>query len=263
VNRPAVNRLRRKQLGAIPLLARHVIRSMPWVTIITGCVAGIAFLALLAHVADTSHRPLDQGTVRIAFLPAVAVLAFLLRAPFRPLTQATPVPAWVTPTGHLLLAAPVLVATGWAQLRIMIHTIPSHIIPSHTVPPHTLGDPPAVYPLIAQLAGWCAVAIAVAACVDRSRYSDLGGAVAAPVSFAAIALAWYLPASATVLVDPPATAHGVTVAWYLVATAALPLTWAAMRDRWHRYFLFIVITLRGGRTPGTGRQIEARCRTTR
>ncbi len=223
------------RLGAVPLLARHVVRSMPWVTLLTGCMAGLAFLALLAHVAGTSHRPLDQGTVRIAFLPAVAVLAFLLRAPFRPLTQATPVPAWVTPTGHLLLAAPVLVVTGWAQLRIMIHTVPSRIIPPHTIPPHALGDPPAVYPLIAQLAGWCAVAIAVAACVDRSRYADLGGAVAAPVSFVAIALAWYLPTSARLLVDPPATAHGVTVAWYAVVTAALALTGAAMRDQWHRY----------------------------
>jgi hypothetical protein len=214
-----------RRLGPVPLLARHIVRSMPWVTLVAGCLAGLAFIALLAHVAGTSHQSLGQSTVRVAFLPAVAALAFVLRTPFRPLIQATPVPAWLTPAGHVLLAAPVLVATGWAQLRIMIHTIP----------PHLLGDPAAVYPLIAQLAGWCAVTVAVAACVDRSRYADLGGAVAAPVSFAIVAIAWYLPASARLLVDPPATAHGVTIGWYVVAAVALALTSTAMRDQWHRY----------------------------
>jgi hypothetical protein len=94
---------------------------------------------------------------------------------------------------------------------------------------------PAVYPLLAQLTGWCAVAVAAAACCDRSRYADLGGAVAAPVSLAVIALAWYGPRIDRLLVAPPATAHAVTIAWYAVAAAALVLTAAAMRDRWHRY----------------------------
>src|SRR5579859_3570081 len=106
---------------------------------------------------------------------------------------------------------------------------------SHTIPPHHFGRPPAVYPLIAQLAGWCAVVVAAGAAVDRSRYADLGGAVAAPVSFAAIVLAWYLPASARLLVTPPATARGVTIGWYAIATVAVAMTAAAMRDHWHRW----------------------------
>lgn len=183
------------------------------------------FLAVLAHVAGTSRGPLDQGTVRLAFLPAVAALAFVPRVPLRPLTQTVPVPAWVAPAGHLLLAVPVLAATCWAQLRLV----------AQTIPPHVLGHPPAVYPLIAQLTGWSAVTVAAAACAGRSRYADLGGAIAAPISFGVIALAWYLPASARLLAGPPASAHGVTVAWYAVASAALALTCAAMRDPWHRY----------------------------
>jgi len=198
---------------------------MPWVTLITGCLAGTVFLAVMAHVAGISHRPLDQGAVRLAFLPAIAALAFVLRAPFRPLTQATPVPAWVAPAGHILLAVPVLAVTCWAQLRIM----------AHTIPPHVLGQPPAIYPVIAQLTGWCAVTVAAAACGGRSRYADLGGAIAAPVSSAAIALAWYSPVTSRFLIEPPATAHTVTIAWYAIATAALALTCAAMRDHWHRY----------------------------
>ena len=212
-------------LRALPLLARPVTRTMPWATLITGCLAGTAFLAVLARVAGTSHSPLDLGTARLAFLPAIAALAFVLRAPFRPLTQATPVPAWVAPAGHILLAAPVLAVTCWAQLRIV----------AHTIPPHTLGHPPAIYPVIAQLTGWCAVTVAAAACADRSRYADLGGAIAAPASFAAIALAWYAPVTSRFLVEPPATAHTVTIAWYAIAAAALTLSCAAMRDQWHRY----------------------------
>jgi hypothetical protein len=212
-----------------PLLARHITATMPWITLLTGCLAGTICLGFLAHVGGTSHGPLSQDTVRLAFLPAIAALAFLLRTPFRPLTQATPVPVWVAPAGHLLLAAPVLAVTCWTQLLIM----------ARTIPPHTIGRPPAVYPVVAQLAGWCAITIAGAACVDRSRYADLGGAIAAPVSFAVIALAWYAPVTSRILSGPPATANGVTTtwyatAWYAIAAAALALTCAAMRDRWHR-----------------------------
>jgi len=131
----------------------------------------------------------------------------------------------VAPAGHILLAVPVLAVTCWAQLRIM----------AHTIPPHVLGQPPAIYPVIAQLTGWCAVTVAAAACGGRSRYADLGGAIAAPAGFAAIALAWYAPVTSRFLTEPPATAHGVTSAWYAIATAALALTCAAMRDHWHRY----------------------------
>ncbi|MGH3274015.1 MAG: hypothetical protein ACRDNZ_06765 [Streptosporangiaceae bacterium] len=201
---------------------------MPWGTLITGCLAGTVYLAIMARVAGASLAPLGQGTVRLAFLPAIAALAFVPRAPFRPLTQTTPVPGWVAPAGHLLLAAPVLAATCWAQLRIIARAIPAHDIPIHA--PH----PSAVYPLIAQLTGWCAVAVAVAACVDRSRYADLGGAIAVPVSFAGIALAWYTPIISRLMTEPPATPHHVTIAWYAVTSAALALTCAAMGDQWKR-----------------------------
>jgi hypothetical protein len=212
-------------LRALPLLARPVSRTMPWGTLLAGCLAGTVYLAIVAHVAKSSGWLLGQGNVRLAFLPAVAAMAFVLRVPFRPLVQAVPVPAWVAPAGHLLLAVPILATTYWAQLRIM----------TQTIPPHTTGHPSASYPLIAQLTGWCAVTVAAAACVGRSRYADLGGAAAAPVSFAAIALAWYTPFTSRILVEPPATPHGATIAWYVTVAAASALALAAMRDQWHRY----------------------------
>jgi hypothetical protein len=218
-------RSRRTWLRTLPLLARHITRTMPWVTLITGCLAGTVSLAALAHVAGTSRQPLDQGTVRVAFLPAIAALAFVPRAAFRPLIQATPVPAWVTPAGQVALATPILTVTCWAQLRII----------AHTVPPRTFYHPPAIYPLTAQLTAWCVITVAAAACVDRSRYADLGGAVAAPVSLAAIALAWYAPVSHRYLAVPPATAHRVTIIWYAIASAAFAMTCVTMQDQWHRY----------------------------
>jgi hypothetical protein len=73
-------RSRLSWLRALTLLARPIARTMPWVMLLTGCLAGTAFLAIMARVADTSQSALNQGTVRLAFLPAVAALAFVLRA---------------------------------------------------------------------------------------------------------------------------------------------------------------------------------------
>lgn len=203
-------RSRLSWIRVLPLLARPVSATMPWVTLLGGCLAGTGYLAVMARFYRASGAPLGPGDLRLAFLPAVAALAFVPRAWFLPLTRTTPVPAWVAPAGHLLLAAPVLALTCWTQLRI--------------------GHPAAVYPLIAQLTGWCAVTVATAVCVDRSRYADLGGAVAAPVSFAAIALAWYAPVTGRFLVIPPASPPGAAVAWYAIAAGASAVTCAAMRN---------------------------------
>jgi len=221
--RPAL-RSRPSWLRVLPLLARPLTQTMPWITLLAGCLAGVGYLAILA-IVNSDSQPLDQGNVHLAFLPVVAALAFVPHAAFRPLTQATPVPAWLAPAGQLLLAAPVVAVTCWGQLLII----------AHTLPPGFIGHPPAVYPVIAQLAGWSAVTVAAAAWVGRSRYTDLGGAVAAPVGFAVIALAWYAPITGKYLADPPATPHGVTITWYAIAAAATVLTCVAMRDQWHRY----------------------------
>jgi hypothetical protein len=198
---------------------------MPWATLLAGCLVGTALLAILAHFADTSHLPLDQDKVRLAFLTAIASLAFVPHAPFRPVTQTTPVPAWLTAAGQTVLAVPVLAATCWGQLRLMTDTIPLSG-PSR---------PPAVYPLIAQLVGWCALTLASATCCDRSRYADLGGAVGAPISLTIITVAWLTPELNRHLDAPPAAPHAATIAWCVTAAAALALTWVATRDSWRRY----------------------------
>jgi len=45
------------------------------------------------------------------------------------------------------------------------------------------------------------------------------------------ALAWYVPVGGKLLVEPPATAHGVTIAWYAIASATFALSCVAMGDQ--------------------------------
>jgi hypothetical protein len=207
--------------GALSALARHLVLSVPWATLLAGCATGTGLLAVLGV---TSRTPLDQGTVRLTFLPAVAAMAFVPRSPSPALAGTAPLPAWVIPAAQTLLAVPVLAITCWAQLMIMTTTVPAGA-----------GHPAAIYPLIAQFTGWCAIGVAVATACDRSRYYDLGGAIAAPLALAAIALAWVTPGLKDVFSLPPATAQTATIAWYILATSALALAVVAMRDRWHRY----------------------------
>jgi hypothetical protein len=229
------------RLRVLPLLARHAVRTMPWAALVSGCVTGTLLLAALAYFADKSHYPLSQTNVRYCFLPAVVAIGFVPRAPVQSVAQAAPAPAWLSSACHIVLAIPVLAATCWAQLGVM----------SHTLPPGA-ADRPAVYPLLAQLSGWCAVSVAAAACSDRSRYADLGGAVAAPATMAALALAAFVPATKRILATPPATPGAATIGWYLVTAAALTLTAAALSDRWHRYSRMLVLTARRLERRGPG-----------
>jgi hypothetical protein len=224
----------------LALLTRHTVKTTPWVTLASGCVAGTAILAALAYVAHKYHHPLGQTTVRLTMLPALATLAFVPRTVFRPLTHATPVQAWLAAAIQTLLACLVLAVTCWIQLRLMAYTMPSHTVA------------PAVYPLMAELSGWSAIFVAAAACCDRSRFADVSGAIAAPVGFAAIALAWDGPGIRRLFVAPPATQHAATIAWYVLTVVALALAYAAMRDRWHRYTrnLLRLGAAAPGRRPG-------------
>jgi hypothetical protein len=219
----AAPRPRRFWIRALPVLARHLMLTMPWVTLFVGCASGTLVLAVMAHFAGRS--PLDQGAVRVTLLPAMAALAFVPHVHFRPLIQATPVPAWIAGAGQTLLAAPVLAVTCWAQLRLMTSTLPEH----------SAAHLPAVYPLLAEFTGWSVLTVAVAACCERTRYAALSGAIATAVSLALIAAASYTTALKRHLLTPPATPDAATLAWYTIAAAALLLTFLAVRDQWHRY----------------------------
>src|SRR6185437_14047421 len=52
--RPA-QRSRLSRLCALPLLARPATQTMPWATLLAGCLAGTVYLAVMASLADTSQ----------------------------------------------------------------------------------------------------------------------------------------------------------------------------------------------------------------
>jgi hypothetical protein len=208
---------------ALPGLLAHVIRTTPWGLLLAGCAGGTLVLAVLAYFAD--HSPLDQSSVRITFLPAVAAFAFVPRTHSRPVVGIAPLPVWITAIGQMLLALPLLAVTCWAQLQLMTGTVPAGAI----------GNPPPLYPLLAQLTAWSLLAAAIAACCERTRYAALSGAIAVPVSAALIAAAEFTPATERYLLTPPAPPLGAAIIWYAITFAALALTGVAVRDQWHRY----------------------------
>jgi hypothetical protein len=218
-----VQRPRRFWTRALPGLVRHIFTTMPWGTLLAGCASGTIVLALMAHFAG--HSPLDQNTVRLTLLPAVGALAFVPHVHFRPLIQSTPVPIWVASVAQMLLAVPILAITCAVQLDLMASTFPA---PYRT-------RLPAVYPLIAQFTAWSLLAVSIAAGCERTRYTALSGAISAPVTFTAIAAAWFIPPLHRHLLSPPDTAMAATIAWYTIAVAALTVAIVATRDQWHRY----------------------------
>jgi hypothetical protein len=216
-------RPRRFWTHATPGLARHIFATTPWATLIAGCASGTVVLALMAHFAG--HSPLNQDTVRLTFVPAVGALAFVPHVQFQPVIQTTPVPTWIAPAGQVLLAIPVLALTCWVQLELMTSTFPARDA-KHL---------PATYPLIAQLTGWSLIALSIAACCQRTRYAALSGAIAAPVTFVAIAASSFIPVLDRYLVTPPESANATTIAWYTISCAGLAVAIVATRDGWHRY----------------------------
>ncbi len=93
-------RRRRFWTHAAPGLARHILVTMPWATLVAGCASGTLVLALMAHFAG--HSPLNQDNVRLTFLPAVGALAFVPHVQFRPVIQTAPIPTWIAPAGQVL-----------------------------------------------------------------------------------------------------------------------------------------------------------------
>lgn len=107
--RPA-RRSRLSWLRALPLLTRPTARTTPWVTMITGCLAGTVYLAVMAHVAGASHSPLGQGTVRLAFLPRSTTAG-------RAVVVAAPAPGRPAVPGPSLMFASVAVVRSVPQVR--------------------------------------------------------------------------------------------------------------------------------------------------
>lgn len=226
----------RRPAGRRMALPRHVAGLLPWGPLLAGCLTGIGVTAALRVFAGPVETPAELGAgVRASFVPAIAGLAFLLHDPQRQLTGALPAPPWLTSALRVALALPVLALTGAIQLDLAARAL--------AVDLRAAGQPPAGLPwvaLTAELAAWCAFALAFAAALERTRWGDLAGFAAAALALAAVGALAVLPLHllpAAIVATTRAQQHRWTAAWRFWAaaggTAALVAGWA-VGDPWRR-----------------------------
>jgi hypothetical protein len=194
----------------------HLAATMPWGTLLGGCAIGLAASVVAYRFAGPAPDSAGVTAVlRAAFVPLALVAAFLAADPHRQLAAALPAPAWLTAATHTALAVPVLAGTAALQLRLAAAELATGQRYLH-VPAHLPW--PA---LSAELGAAAAIALATASVVARTRWHELGGAIAAPVSLAIIAIAH-------------AALAGFTGRLLLVGALAVAVAAWAQRDPWLR-----------------------------
>jgi hypothetical protein len=226
----------RRHTGRRTGLVWHVAEVLPWGALLAGCLTGIAVTAALRRFAGPIETPVDLGAgVRASFVPVIAGLAFLLHDPHRQLTGALPTRAWVTPAIRVALALPVLALTGAIQLHLAARALAAD--------QRAAGQPAAGLPWVAlttELAAGSALALLLAAGLERTRWRELAGVVAAIGALAvAAALALLplhmLPAAITDMTSAQARQWiAASRLWAVTGgAAALVAGWAA-GDPWRR-----------------------------
>ncbi len=221
---------RHRRGSPVLALAGHVARTMPWRPLIAGTGTGLALSVLIARLASAAEPQAELVTsVRLAFLPTLAGLGFLLHDEHRQLAGALPVPTWVIPALRLSLALPTAGLSCWLQFGLVARAVAQGE-----------AGPLPVLPLGTEFAGCCAVVLAVAAAAERGRWQDLGGAVAVPAALALLAVLALpplrlLPAPYAGLTTAQHTAWlRAWLAWAMLGVAAALLAAWFSRDPWHR-----------------------------
>jgi hypothetical protein len=221
--------------ATILAVAPHVARAMPWGTLLSGCLLGVAVSGTGHQLASPYASPsATLLTVRASFIPVAAGLAFLVRDPQRTLTSALPVRAWLTTAIRALLAVPVVAVASGAGMFLASSDIHRELGPAAAA-----AGNPVPLALAAEVAAWAAVALALAMVAARTRWADLGGAVAAPAALAVIGLLlWRVPGLAP---SPGISSSGgqpdwgtADAAWLAAACLAAVVACLASRDPWRR-----------------------------
>jgi hypothetical protein len=204
--------------------------------LLAGCAAGLGISLAAYQFAPPFEQPTSIAlTVRAGFVPLVAAVAFLVSDPHRSLTASLPAPAWLTVAVHLVIALPVLGLTAWIQLELAAAELGTGARVQGMSGAHLPGRS-----LAAELTAWIAVAVTAAALVARSRWHDLGGAIAAPAALSFVAAAALAPLHLF-----PSAFTGLTPAqhsawlwaewgWWALTLAAVPAACWASRDPWLR-----------------------------
>jgi hypothetical protein len=227
---------RSRRLGIVTAAARHLIPTMPWGTLLAGCAGGLAISVAAYQFAEPFRQPADITlTVRAAFVPLVAAVAFLLADPHRNLTASLPAPAWLTSAARLVLALPLLGLTAWLQFELAAAELGIDVRSQHL----SAAQLPWAA-VCAELLAWSAIALTAAALAARTRWHDLGGAIGAPAALAFIGLLAFtplhlFPTAFTGLIPPQRSVwvHAEWNWWVIGLIAGLIACWAS-RDPWLR-----------------------------
>jgi hypothetical protein len=217
-------------------LVVHVAGITAWGPLLAGCLTGIGVVVTLRIFAGPIETPPSLGIgIRASFVPVIAGLAFLLHDPHRQLTAALPARAWLTPALRVAMALPVLGLGCAVQLLVAGRALAADL--------QAAGKPPAALPwlaLAAELIAWCALALALAAGLERTRWHDLAGIVAAIGAMAVVGALALVPLHllpATIADMTTAQQRQWAWAWQLwaaaAAAAAVIAGWAA-GDPWRR-----------------------------
>jgi hypothetical protein len=230
---------RRWPAGYRASLARHIARLTAWGPLLAGCLSGIGLTVLLRIFAGQAETPVSLGVgVRVAFVPVIAGLAFLLQDPHRLLTGALPVRDWLPAAVRVALASPAVALTGALQLAIGGRALAADL--------RAAGQPPAPLPwpaLMTELTAWCLLTLLLAAVIGRTRWHDVAGftaAVGAMIVIGAVAVLPFhlIPAA---IIGMSSQQHRqweeAWLFWGATSVAAAALLARATGDPWRRLTL--------------------------
>lgn len=230
-------RHRAPRLRSLVQATPYLVRTQPWVPLAGAAGLGILIVATMSYFVGPFQRPADLiAGLRAAFAATAIGVGFVLSDPAEDLLEAVPMPAWTLRAVRVAIAIPVLALGGAGELILAARglTADERL--------QGLGHRPLAWPgLTLELVGFCGLALLAAAAVDRVRWRDLGGVIAAPLGLgliAALALAPLALLPTAYLLGATNTGHAAwisaTWSWSAVAAVSVLLAGWASRDRWQR-----------------------------
>jgi len=225
------------RLRSVTEATPHLVRTQPWAPLTGAAGLGLLIVAAMSYFAGPFQRPADLiGGLRAAFAVTALGVCFVLSDPAGDLLEAVPVPAWSVRALRMSLAVPVLAlgAAGQLVLAGRAFALDERLQGQGH---HTLAWPG----LALELVGFSALAYMAGALVDRGRWRDLGGALAAPLGLGLIAALAIIPLGLLPTAYPLGPTRADRSAWVtaewswaVVAVVSLLVTGWASRDRWQR-----------------------------
>jgi hypothetical protein len=208
----AVPRIRRRCF--LPATG-YLVQTMPGRFLIAAC--GLGLTVSFVSSQFLSPHSSAAGVLLLSWIataPVAASAAFLAATPDKILVTTLPGPSWLPHAVHLVAALLVIGPAAAVQFVITRAELAQTAPYAH---PGQLSWES----WLSQFTAWLMVSTATAATVDRTRWRDLGGALAMPIALALIALLLLAPS------------HSLWIWWATIAVGASAALWQS-RDPWSR-----------------------------